>query len=55
VLSVGSGGGYALAAARALKAHSTLSATEIVQEALEIASQICIYTNDRITVLELPA
>ena len=55
VLSIGSGGGYALAAARALKAHSTLSATEIVREALGIASQICIYSNDRITVLELPA
>jgi len=54
VLSVGSGGGYALAAARALKAHSQLSATEIVRQALEIASAICIYTNDKITVLELP-
>ncbi len=54
VLSVGSGGGYALAAARALKQHSQLSAAEIVKTALGIASQICIYTNDKVTVLELP-
>ncbi len=54
VLSVGSGGGYALAAARALKAHSQLTAVEIVRKALEIAAQICIYTNDKVTVLELP-
>ena len=54
VLSVGSGGGYALAAARALKAHSQLSAVEIVRAALDVAAQICIYTNDKITVLELP-
>ncbi len=54
VLSVGSGGGYALAAARALKQHSQLSAAEIVKTALGIASQICIYPNDKVTVLELP-
>ncbi len=54
VVAIGSGGGYALAAARALKAHSQLNAGEIVKAALTIASEICIYTNNHITVLELP-
>ena len=54
VVAIGSGGGYALAAARALKAHSQLDAGVIVRSALTIASEICIYTNDHITVLELP-
>ena len=54
VVAVGSGGGYALAAARALKAHSQLDATAIVRAALGIAAEICIYTNDRLTILELP-
>lgn len=53
VVAIGSGGGYALAAARALKAHTDLPAAEIVRRALEIAAQICIYTNHHITVLEL--
>lgn len=53
VVAVGSGGGYALAAARALKAHSQLGAADIVRAALGIAAQICIYTNERVTVLEL--
>jgi ATP-dependent HslUV protease, peptidase subunit HslV len=53
VTAIGSGGAYALAAGRALKAHSTLSATEIAQTALEIAADICIYTNRNIGVLEL--
>ena len=53
VLAIGSGGAYALSAARALKSHSTLSAPEIVRHALEIAGDICIYTNRNITVLEL--
>jgi ATP-dependent HslUV protease subunit HslV len=53
VLAIGSGGTYALAAARALKAHSDLTAREIVQRAMEIAGDICIYTNREITVLEL--
>ncbi len=53
IVSIGSGGGYALAAARALREHTDLSAREIVQKALEIAADICVYTNDRITVLEL--
>ena len=54
LVAVGSGGSYALAAARALKRHSQLSAVDIVRAALGIAAEICIYTNDRVTVLELP-
>lgn len=53
VLAIGSGGPYALAAARALVKYSKLSAKEIVEEAMGIASDICIYTNDRIRVEEL--
>jgi ATP-dependent HslUV protease subunit HslV len=54
ILATGSGGGYALAAARALVAHSTLSAAEIVRAALTIAAGIDIYTNENLTVEELP-
>ena len=53
VLAVGSGGSYALAAARALVAHSDLSAPEIVRVALEVAADICVYTNRHLTVLEI--
>ena len=53
VVSIGSGSGFAMAAARALRAHSDLSAAEIVRQSLEIAADICIYTNKEITVLEL--
>jgi ATP-dependent HslUV protease subunit HslV len=53
IVAIGSGGAYALAAARALKAHSALPAAEIVGKALEIAGDICIYTNQQINVLEL--
>src|ERR1700741_356072 len=53
IVAIGSGGAYALSAARALKEHSTLGAPEIVRRALEIAGDICIYTNRNITVLEL--
>ena len=53
VIGIGSGGGYAAAAARALTKHSTLSAREIVEEAMQIAAGLCVYTNDRITVEEL--
>ena len=53
IVSIGSGGPYALSAARALAAYSKLSAKEIVRRSLEIASEICIYTNDKITVEEL--
>jgi ATP-dependent HslUV protease subunit HslV len=55
VIAIGSGGGYALAAARALKAHAGLNAREIVQTSLEIAADICIYTNRNISILELEA
>jgi ATP-dependent HslUV protease, peptidase subunit HslV len=50
MIGIGSGGAYALAAARALVAHSTLDAGAIVEQALRIAAEICVYTNDRITV-----
>jgi ATP-dependent HslUV protease subunit HslV len=50
IIAIGSGGGFALAAARALIAHSDLDAEAIVRESLLVASGICIYTNDRITV-----
>jgi len=53
VIGIGSGGGYAAAAARALVKHSTLSAREIVEEAMRIAAGLCVYTNDRITIEEL--
>jgi ATP-dependent HslUV protease, peptidase subunit HslV len=53
IAAIGSGGSYALAAARALRKHSSLSAAEIARESLEIAGDICIYTNRNITVLEL--
>jgi ATP-dependent HslUV protease subunit HslV len=50
IAAIGSGGMYALAAAKMLIKYSNLSAKEIVQEALRVASEICIYTNDKITV-----
>jgi len=53
IVAIGSGGSYALAAARALKSHSALSAREIVEKSLAIAGEICIYTNQNINVLEL--
>jgi len=53
LIAIGSGGNYALAAARALTRHSSLSASDIVKESLRIASEICVYTNDQITVEEL--
>jgi ATP-dependent HslUV protease, peptidase subunit HslV len=53
IAAIGSGGPYAQAAAKALVAHTDLSATDIVKEAMLIASQICIYTNDRLVIEEL--
>jgi ATP-dependent HslUV protease subunit HslV len=53
IAAIGSGGAYALAAARALRNHSKLSAKEIAREALQIAAAICVYTNAEITVEEL--
>lgn len=50
VIAVGSGGPFALAAARALKRHTSLSPAEIVEHALKIASEICVFTNDRLTI-----
>jgi len=54
VLGIGSGGNYAVAAARALLKHSSLSAAEIVREGLTIAAGIDVYTNTHIVVEELP-
>ncbi|MFW6191994.1 MAG: ATP-dependent protease subunit HslV [Gemmatimonadota bacterium] len=53
ILALGSGGAYALAAARALREHSDLAAPELVRTALEIAGDICVYSNREITILEL--
>jgi ATP-dependent HslUV protease, peptidase subunit HslV len=53
LVGIGSGGPYALAAARALRAHSQLEAPEIAEQALRIAAGICVYTNDHVTVLTL--
>ncbi len=53
VAAIGSGGGYALAAARALLAHSSLTAPQVVRTSLEIAADLCIYTNRTIEVEEL--
>ena len=52
ILAIGSGGSYALAAARALVDNTPLDATEVVKRAMNIAGDICIYTNTNITVLE---
>ena len=53
VAAIGSGGSFALAAARALVAHSDLDAEKIVKEALHIAADICIYTNNKISIVVL--
>jgi ATP-dependent HslUV protease, peptidase subunit HslV len=53
ILGIGSGGSYALAAARALTVHSKLTAKEIVKASLEIAGEMCIYTNRNIVVEEV--
>jgi ATP-dependent HslUV protease subunit HslV len=53
VLAVGSGGNYALAAARALLPDPTLSARDVVQRAMDIAAEICVFTNRNLTILEL--
>ncbi len=52
ILAIGSGGSYALSAARALVDNTTLEAAEIVKRAMKIAGDICIYTNTNVTVLE---
>lgn len=53
LLAIGSGGNFALAAARALARHTGLSPREIAIEAMRVAAELCIYTNDRLTVEEL--
>ncbi len=53
IVAVGSGGPFALAAARALARHSTLDARQIAEEAMKIAADICIYTNPNLTIEEL--
>ena len=53
IVAIGSGGPYAYAAARALIENTQLDARTICEKALKIASEICIYTNDQITILEL--
>ena len=53
IMGIGSGGPYALAAARALAAHSALTARAIVEESMAITAAICIYTNTRLTLEEI--
>ncbi len=53
IVAIGSGGPYALAAARALSKHTTLPPKTIVEEALRLAGQICIFTNENLTIEEL--
>ncbi len=53
IIAIGSGGSYALAAARALYRFTDLDSRDIVQEAMKIASEICVFTNDHISVEEL--
>lgn len=53
IAAIGSGGNYAISAARALEKHSNLSAEELVKESLHIAGDLCIYTNNTIKILEL--
>lgn len=54
VMAIGSGGGYATAAAMALIRNTEMGAREIAETALRIAGEICVFTNERVTVLELP-
>ena len=53
IIGIGSGGGHAAAAARALVAHSKLSARQIAGEAMRIAASLCVYTNEQVTIEEL--
>jgi ATP-dependent HslUV protease subunit HslV len=53
IIGIGSGGGYAAAAARALVGHSALSARGIAEEAMKIAASLCVYTNEQVTIEEL--
>ena len=53
IAAIGSGGSYALAAARALMENTEMAARDIAEKAMKIAGEICIYTNDQITIEEL--
>ena len=53
IVAIGSGGPYAVSAARALAKHTKMSARDIVDEAMQVAGQICIYTNEQRTIEEL--
>jgi ATP-dependent HslUV protease subunit HslV len=53
IIAIGSGGAYAMAAAKALARHSELSARKIAEESMLIAAGICIYSNDKITIESL--
>jgi ATP-dependent HslUV protease subunit HslV len=53
IVAIGSGGSFALASARALIENTELSARDIAEKSLRIAGQICIYTNDQLTIEEL--
>ncbi len=55
IAAIGSGGPYALAAARALARSTDLDAREIARRAMAVAAEICIYTNDQVTLVEIPA
>ena len=55
VIAIGSGGNYALAAAKALVANTDLGAREVVEKSLHIAADICVFTNDNLTIEELDA
>jgi ATP-dependent HslUV protease subunit HslV len=55
IMTIGSGGSYALAAARALMQNTDMTAREIAEKAMKIAGEICIYTNDQVTIEELAA
>ena len=50
IVAIGSGGGYAISAARALLEHSSLDAPKIVETAIRLAVKVCIYTNDTISI-----
>jgi len=53
IMTIGSGGSYALAAARALMANTDMDAREIAEKSMKIAAEICIYTNENFTIEEL--
>lgn len=55
ICAIGSGGAYALAAARALMRHTDLTSADLCRESMKVAAEICVYTNDSIAVLDLDA